>query len=269
MALIKPMLAYGGEWDIKKIKYPKAITPKFDGVRCMIQKGVALSRTLKHIPNTHIKRVLKGAPEYLDGEIIIANKSFHEVMSAVMSKDGEPEFAYMVFDYIPKGECEISYLGRIFHAAEYGEAISLVMPILVQSAEELEVAHTKFVEAGYEGTIVRDPEGEYKQGGSTLKEELMLKLVDYATDEAIIVGFEEELTDTLSLPKSTLGSLIVIHEQYGAFRIGTGFTAKERQNIWDHRIKYLNQPVTFKFKKDRTKDKPSQPVWLGIRKDLM
>ena len=80
------------------IRYPVLASPKIDGIRCLIVNGKAVTRSLKPIPNEHIRSMLeKYAPDGADGEIVVGD-SFNATTSAVMSRDGEPEFTYFIFD---------------------------------------------------------------------------------------------------------------------------------------------------------------------------
>ena len=59
-ALIKPMLAAKlGPAKLEDLDcYPYLASPKVDGVRCVVQGGVAYSRNLKPIRNTYVQRCL-------------------------------------------------------------------------------------------------------------------------------------------------------------------------------------------------------------------
>src|SRR5690554_4631311 len=93
----KPMLAASCD-NLDALKYPLLATPKIDGIRCLIIDGVAMSRSLKPIPNRFIQSVI-GKPEFngLDGELLVGD-SFQAATSGIMSGDGEPDFRYYVFD---------------------------------------------------------------------------------------------------------------------------------------------------------------------------
>ena len=71
---LKPMLAGKATDDqIEKLlaKGPMEASFKLDGIRCMIQDGVALSRSLKPIRNKHVQSVI-GRKEFngFDGESV-------------------------------------------------------------------------------------------------------------------------------------------------------------------------------------------------------
>ena len=70
--------------DLDNLQYPVYVTPKLDGIRCLFKDGVALSRTLKPIPNKSIQvwakqyaKVLEG----MDGELIVGPSTSPTVIS--------------------------------------------------------------------------------------------------------------------------------------------------------------------------------------------
>ena len=91
--VIQPLLAKKAEYD--KIQYPVLATPKLDGIRCLMVEGVAMSRTMKPIPNQFVQEELAGL-NGLDGELMVKG-DFNAVSSAIMSRDGEPDFFFHVF----------------------------------------------------------------------------------------------------------------------------------------------------------------------------
>ena len=47
----------------------------------------------------------------------------------------------------------------------------------------------KNLNAGYEGLMLRDPNGIYKFGRSSVKENILLKVKEFMDDEAEIIAF--------------------------------------------------------------------------------
>lgn len=97
---MKPMLASpAGEL----IRLPALLSPKLDGIRCLIIDGVACGRSLKPLPNKHVQALL-GRAEFngLDGELIVGSPTakdvFQQTSSGVMSIEGEPSVIFHVFD---------------------------------------------------------------------------------------------------------------------------------------------------------------------------
>ena len=58
---------------------------------------------------------------------------------------------------------------------------------------------------GGEGLILRNPDGMYKYGRSTPKEQLSIKLKFFEQDEFEVVGFEERYTNTNEATTNELG----------------------------------------------------------------
>lgn len=54
----KPLLAYTVK-DADKLDYPQMASPKLDGIRCVMQDDMPVSRTLKPIPNHYIQDELR------------------------------------------------------------------------------------------------------------------------------------------------------------------------------------------------------------------
>lgn len=90
------------------LRFPLLASPKLDGIRCIVKNGLALSRSLKPIPNKHVQDILSRLPSnlILDGELIVGDPYHPNVMqkttSGVMSENGEPSFTYFIFDCIPE-----------------------------------------------------------------------------------------------------------------------------------------------------------------------
>lgn len=277
---MKPMLAC--EADLSKLKFPVLASPKLDGVRAIIRDGVVLSRSLKPIPNRHVQMMF-GRPELegLDGELILGDpthpEAYRRTVSAVMSIEGDPDVDFHVFDRwdrdYPYNEVTLSY--------------GLTIPVFskpIHNMEELEEYEVALLDKGYEGVILRDPQSPYKFGRSTTKEGYLLKLKRFADSEAETIGFEELMHNhneaTINetghherstkqdglLPADTLGALIVRDIHSGVeFKIGTGFTAAERQKLWNLRATLRGALVKYLYFPTGSKEKPRFPIFQGFR----
>lgn len=280
---MKPMLAASCD-NIDALKYPLLATPKIDGIRCLIIDGVAMSRSLKPIPNRFIQSQI-GLHRFngMDGELIVPG-SFQAVTSAIMSEDGEPEFAYMVFD---RWDLSGGYADRISEVEDFDcPFITILRPIVIRDRERLDQYCDTCLKQGYEGAMVRHPDGPYKHGRATFREGYLTKIKPFEDDEAIIIGFEEQMhnaneatTNALGrtersshkanlVPKGTLGALIVDHKTFGPFNLGTGFDDAMRREIWSKAASYLGRVVKFRYQPHGTKDKPRIPTFLGFRSQL-
>lgn len=284
---MKPMLA--AATDAQRLTYPLLLSPKLDGVRCLIIDGVAMSRSLKPIPNKHVQHLF-GRPELngLDGELIVGDASAEDVYtqttSGVMSIEGRPDVSYWVFDDFT----EDGGFARRFHTAcrriKKQMACEDVPHHTVNNQAELLKYEQDYLELGYEGIMLRCPDGPYKQGRSTAREEFLLKLKRFVDAEAKIIGFTEQQTNTNEAVRNELGHLERSSKKAGMrgaqvlgafmvkdlktgveFEIGTGFTAAQRENFWKRGDNLIGKFVKYKSQPVGVKDKPRFPVFLGFR----
>lgn len=289
--IIKPMLAATLK-DVEQLDYTKKYlaTQKLDGIRALMINGKLVSRTFKPIRNVHIRTTLEVVlPEGADGEIVCPG-AFQATSSGVMRADGEPEFVYYMFDYV-KDTITKAYEDRIgdmvqWHTRTPGlDKIQLLVPIEIKDYEHLKEFEAKCINDGFEGAILRTPDGPYKCGRSTAKQEWLLKLKRFADDEAIIIGFTEKMHNDNEAtkdafghtvrsshkdnkrPAGTLGSLVVRDcKTEIEFEIGTGFNDEKRQEIWDAQSKWRGLIIKYKhFAISGVKEKPRFPVFLGVR----
>lgn len=287
--IFKPMLATEANLDI--LRFPCYVSAKLDGVRCCLINGKALTRNLKPIPNHYIRGLLEAHADILegfDGELIVGPPTtpFNETSSAVMSRDGEPDFTFWVFDRVAGGSYEDRW--PIGYLTELEDTLPAFARVLFQhfcpDISALNDYEEHYVNRKFEGIMTRDPEGLYKFGRATARSQELLKIKRFADDEATIIGFKERLhnaneatTNALGrtersshkanmVPMGTLGALICKSEKFtDTFDIGTGFNDAQRREIWDNRQSYLGKLAKYKFQECGTLDRPRFPVYLGIR----
>ena len=291
----KPLLAAKCE-DMSTLRYPVYCSPKHDGIRCVVFNGVLLSRTLKPIPNKELQ-ARYGRPEFngLDGELVWGSPTapdvFNKTTSCVMTRDANADHVkFYAFDYFGQAATDEKFHLRLDLLCEdfIGvEGISIVPQLHCKDEKFLHEAEQRFVSAGYEGAMIRDPQGLYKCGRSTLKEQILLKFKRFETSEAIILGFEEKMhNDNIATtdergytkrsshlenqrPAGTLGALIVQDlDSKVLFNIGTGFTDAERAEIWRNQDAYLCKTVSYQHFPVGTVDKPRFPSYRGIRNTI-
>ncbi|HET8685665.1 MAG TPA: hypothetical protein VFM18_03245, partial [Methanosarcina sp.] len=189
---VKPMLASDASDNLEMVKYPVMVSPKLDGIRCLKIDGKAVSRNGKPIPNTFVREyVEKHAQEGDDGELIIKGE-FNKVASGIMSRSGEPDFEFQIFDNF---RIDDTYKNR-FQNLKVGGRIALVPHVIVKNEKELMTMEERWVDEGYEGIMLNDPMGLYKHGRSTLRGRELAKIKRFKDEEAIIVGFEEQMKNT-------------------------------------------------------------------------
>lgn len=305
MKTFRPLLAspFDPETDMHRLKLPINLSPKVDGIRCVIHPEFGpVTRSLKPIPNNHIRHMLNDPVLHgLDGEIVVgpitATDVFNVTTSAVMSQAGSPSFTYYAFDtikfpdnhYTDRRErvkqTVMDYPSSCLNMLDDGYFITAASNLDQLKAIILHYEEEQ-LKAGYEGIMIRCVANPYKYGRSTLKEGTLLKLKRVEDAEATIVGFEELLrnkneqtSNALGLsersdhkagmqPAGTLGALLVENSVFGGFRIGSGFDEATRAEIWGRRDHYKGKTVTFKYQKVGVVDKPRFPIFKGLREDL-
>lgn len=286
---MKALLAYTIE-DTATLRYPVLASVKLDGIRCLVIDGVAYSRNMKPIKNDYVQACI-GKPEYngLDGELIVgdifAKDCYRQTNSGVMSKDGQPDFTYHVFDRWDKGyerfiDRNPTFLNGLPHA-------TVVTQHVIRSEAELLKYERELLEKGAEGVMVRSLDGIYKNGRSTAKDGILGKLKRFSDAEYRIVGFVERMhngnvatTNALGhtersshkenlVGRGDLGALVLETGDGQQFNCGTGFDDSLRAEIWANKDAYLGRMAKIKSFLIGVKDLPRFPVYIGLCEDTI
>ena len=284
MKIQKPLLA--GKFNSEKAKFPYAATPKIDGIRFLMVGGAALTRSFKPIRNEYLQKILSSnLPEGIDGELT-SGSTFQEC-SSIMRIKGEPDFKVWIFDFVnPKGEVK-PYKERMDELRKFENfnipSYEILFPTIVSNQEQIDHLMINNLNAGYEGLMLRDPNGIYKFGRSSVKENILLKVKEFMDDEAEIISFREKMINTNEglkdnfgrtkrsscqdglKPSGTLGGLILRNSEGLEFSCGSGLNDALRDEIWKNKSKYLGKLVKYKFMSKGIKDLPRHPVFMGFR----
>jgi len=287
----KPMK--GDQVDLDKLVIPRQglfVSPKIDGVRGVIKGGKVLSSTLKPMPNLYLQSLLSGSDyEGLDGELVVdepnAKHVLHHTKSHVMSKD-KADYRVRLFAFDTITNPDWPYHRRRPQNTQRAHVEIIEQHHVFNMRDLLDIEQT-YLDAGYEGVMIRDPHAPYKFGRSTMREGYLLKLKRFADAEFKIVGFEERMhngndaiTNELGRTKRSsakagktgrgdLGALILENTfGPGTFNVGTGFSDKQRADIWANRDKYLGQLAKVKYFTKGMIDTPLLPTFLDIRSEF-
>jgi DNA ligase-1 len=301
----RPMLAakFEDEMDIEPelmfLQYPLLASPKIDGIRFMKHPDLGvMSRSWKPLPNKMLQEYLS-APcfNYVDGEVVTgddpaAQGLFNKTQSAIMTASDTRPFTIWIFDMWSEPLTRFDIRTQV--ASELVETVrsrgslwvNYVKHSLLNNPEEVLAYEQEALSAGYEGIMLRRPDGPYKFGRSTLKQQGLIKVKRFTDSEAEVVGFEAlerntnvQVRDAFGLakrsshrsgkvPDNLLGRLLVRHSRYGDFAIGSGFDVDTRIQIWQNQEKYLGKQVTFKYQSHGTLDKPRTPIFKGFRPEV-
>lgn len=308
--MIKPLLA-GTLEDMdmveKYVRFPVMGSYKLDGFRAMVQDGKLMSRNGLPIRNKHCQKLYKNEwLKDLDGELICGKPTdanlFNTTSSAVTSAAGEPKVTYCVFDWF--GELDTTYdirmtivRRRVKLAGIPPSVLKFLAQKMLHNIEELVAFEEAAVLAGYEGVMLRDPMGVYKQGRSTVREGILLKIKRFEDAEAVVMGtYEAEhngnTEKTASGKRSskkagkvktgTLGGFVCVNIKCkcancsrrlsalvnceNKFQLGRGtLTHVQAQQLWQRRATLVGEIVKYKFQPVGVVDKPRLPIFLGFR----
>ncbi len=288
--MFRPMLA--GEADLEKLHFPFLASAKLDGIRAIVREGVVFSRSNKPIPNGFVQRAFSHL-EHFDGELIVGDprskSAYRDTVSHVMSHDkAEYDLRFYVFDHVRNPGDQYTIRRKLLkagmnHSTKLNNTAVLEHPQhVITCIDTLLTFEEKMLNEGYEGLILRNCEGLYKYGRSTVKEGYLLKLKRFVDDEAVVIGFEERMHNGNEATTNELGRTKRSSHQAGKtgrgdlgalvcrfrdieFNIGTGFDDNERAAIWKDKDNYLGRIAKFKHFTVGVKDAPRHPVFLGWR----
>jgi DNA ligase-1 len=289
--LFEPM--HAGEYFEEDILFPVWGMSKLDGIRGIVQRGieqpsigaVLYSKSLKPIRNKYTQELFgRLAYEGFDGELIVGKATYKDVarttVSGIMSIHGSPDVTFNVFDImLPANHALDSYQQRYevlrtlvqqIHQQDPDSKINLMEYTVLNSIDDLQRFEDRCLQQGYEGIVLRHPQGIYLPGKtSTISYGGFVKKKLFKDSEAEIIGYVELIRNNkkeTNVPGNTLGALIVrdIYTNQ-EFELGTGFTKLDRQIIWNNRDQYLEKIVKYKFFPIGIKDKPRHPSFLSFR----
>lgn len=207
--LLLPMLAH--KWDQKKHSTPEEgwfAQPKFDGVRCLaawVQGDIhLLSRQGKRYTLPHIVESLKQVmpkDSIFDGELYVHGMPLQQTISLVKKLQPEStKVGYFVYD-APQvnGDDEQPFVDRYLHymecirgPKEFRRNVEFINPVRsrIVNTHELQVeAYLEYMlEEGYEGAMLRHPEGVYRWG---YRSQDLLKVKVFQDAEFEVVGFKD------------------------------------------------------------------------------
>ena len=160
-----------------------------------------LSRSLKPIVNKQLREKFRDIADYtrnnaviFDGELYAHDLTFQEITRYVMTQDFEdkksikkfgevlkiPEsLKFNCFDCIMKNGIEVPYNMRIKLAEgllRFFSEVEIVKQAYVKNEADVKHRFEYALKEGYEGLILRSPEGKYKFGRTTIKEGNLFKV---------------------------------------------------------------------------------------------
>lgn len=272
--VILPMLAKDYKEHKSKVKWQNVWgQPKLDGMRCLAYKHknnvILKSRDGKMIENMeHIKFALADLPDgfILDGELYCHGLSFQENMKLIKKyRLGESEkINYHVYDSVQNKEFSFRYLD-LFTVFEAVGPVKIVKTIQLEDENALKLFHEQNLKDGYEGSMVRHSNSEYKMNG---RSSALLKYKDFKDIALPILDIvPADNRPTWGSPifawKGAKGHLL------GDDIIGAGMKLShaEREEWLTNKQDYIGKVAEIRFFEYSDTGVPRFSVCLGIRED--
>lgn len=103
---------------------------------------------------------------------------------------------WWLFDYITEETIKLPYYERYdrltYHLGVIGDSrLHLVPYDIIRTPEELVAVNARYLDAGYEGTIIRNPNALYKEGRATQKGQELWRIKPWADFEILVTGVTE------------------------------------------------------------------------------
>jgi DNA ligase-1 len=284
---IYPMLAktYDSKKNTKNgITFPCFVQPKLDGLRCIIYKNsdgkiVTQSRTggifefMDHIVE-QVSSLLNSYPNIiLDGELYTTEIPFENLAGLIKKKHTTSEdmksiklIEYHIYDLIDQTNASMPFIERTDllitllnpeKNASSQKNIKFVETFMVPSHNEFYKMFQDFIGEGYEGAILRNSSGVYKQNNrsSDLQkykefQEEEYKIVDYSQGE----GRDE-------------GTVIWVCETEDGtkFSVRPRGTIEHRKELFNNAKKYIGSALTVIYQELSKFGVPRFPVGKSIR----
>lgn len=244
----EPMLAFElKQYEKLLFTVPTFVQPKLDGVRCILDQGELVTRAGKPIVSCpHL------AKDYylLDGELYAdkLKNDFNKIISLVRKtkptkedlEESKQTIQYWVYDYPYYNMLVFSERYKMLQSLfnMFPNTFKLVPMYPVTSREELEQYHIKFLEEGYEGTMIRMDLGAYENKRS----KQLLKYKNFQDAEFLIL----DVTPGLGNRSDCAGRLVcqIGDKTFGCSMTGTVEFMKE---VLDNKDQIIGKYATVKY----------------------
>ena len=274
--------------DINKVKkinekviFPIYIQPKLDGYRAIAKinknkEWELFSRNGKKYLN--FDNILLALEKYgdkrfvYDGEIMSDDfQSMQKTAFSVKNKKTIGDVKYYIFDILSLNDFNQKKTLNIFEKRKVllenfstniknnTDLLKVVNTIECNSWEEVYTHHDRYIEEGYEGTIVRlNAPYEFKRTDS------LMKIKNMKSQDCKIISIIEGKGKF----KGMMGAIRVLQEDNQTIcETGTGFDDKTRINFWTNKDKIINKIVEIKYQELTPDGVMRFPVFIRFRHD--
>ncbi|MBE2898899.1 DNA ligase [Pasteurellaceae bacterium 20609_3] len=223
----------------------------WDGQQLISRQGNAFSPPASFLHNF--------PPFAIDGELFSARGEFSQISSIVRSYHDAPwaRLKLHVFD-VPNAKGDLfarlqvlrDYLKQ--HPAPH---IEIIEQIPIESTAHMQRFLADIEQLGGEGVVVRNPNMPYQHGRSSQ----ILKVKSRFDDECTVVRHIAGKGQFAGM----LGAVSCVN-QYGVFKIGSGFSLEQRQNP-----PAVGSTITYQYQGFTAQGKPRFAIFLRERNDAV
>jgi DNA ligase-1 len=266
---VSPMLAHDYNKRGKSIVFPCFVQHKLDGVRCVLSKSGLFSRNGKKFPHlTHIQTAfdaLENPDLILDGELYSDSLTFQEIVGLVKKEKVTEEdckkllkIHLFVYDLVVEGTSYTDRKARLESLIPLqGLYLRRVDTWVCTSPEEVKGFHTRSVESGYEGLMLRNAAAPYRRG---VRSPDLQKYKEFEDAEYPVIGFKEgdglEKGCVIWICKTSKGQ---------EFAVRPRGTHEERTALLAVAATYIGKELTVRFQELTTDGIPRFPVGIAFR----
>jgi len=281
--VLLPMLAHTFQKRGHDIVYPCYAQPKLDGVRCLAKKiddktikyysrmGKEFT-TLEHLTEDLLAIMSTG--QVFDGEIYSHDHTFQEMIRLVKKeREGVNFLRYCVFDIVDTIKTfEDRFVKDLYEKFDYVQSVGSRVVVIcknpsknilvvatetVDSDDDIKFLHSKMIDLGFEGLILRNADGKY-QLKSRSKD--LQKYKEFQDEEFEIVGGQPstgtEAGCVIFTVKNKKGQQFAVRPR-GSFEL--------RKQWMDSLDSLIGKKLTVRYQELTDDGIPRFPVGIGIR----
>ena len=287
--IVRPMLANKFSFDLYKpssksrafkIAPPLYCQRKYDGIRCIsyLKDGKLILESRKGVAfenfdnlKTELLKLFKKLPQnfYFDGELFTDQIDF-EVISGLIRLSEKKCTAedralintieYHVYDFVDLDQLALTYSERLAFlrsSLKSSKLIICVETFFLENIQDVKVYHDKFIQEGFEGIMIRDPNGPYEV---QKRSKYLQKYKEFMEEEFKIVGFHEGDGDEK-------GAIVwdCITSNGSPFAVRPKGTFETRKKLFSEGTSYIGKDLTVIFQEYTSDGIPRFPVGKSIR----
>ena len=175
---VTPMLAHKWEDRQKHISEPFYVQPKIDGVRLLVSNKGGISRTGKVVPGTeHWGKGLRKVNTSM-ANAMTQQKHSKRLRVCIRQTQRLSSFTCLIISTRIDPNSRLTNAWKESPWKQSG----------VRSKKDLPAVHKQYMEAGYEGTMIREASSVYEVGK---RSNYLLKHKDFMTEEYKVIGMRE------------------------------------------------------------------------------